>query len=117
MEGAAIREVNASILTVPDMLVILTANTTPRHRYIFGYLLRTFCGVDCIFRDLSDERFAVSDDPVIAYTQSPVDRAFHIRPQGILSETGIPEEPAFVDSSGRLPFFYPCSDADFPFDV
>lgn len=117
MEGAAIGEVNATILTVPDMLVILTADTTPRHRYIFGYLLRTFCGVDCIFRDLSDGRFAVSDDPVIAYTQSPVDRAFHIRPQGILSETGIPEEPAFVDSSGRLPFFYPCPDADFPFDV
>jgi hypothetical protein len=117
MEGPAIREVSASPLTVPAMLVILTADISPRHRYIFGYLLRIFCGVDCSFRDLSEDRSQPTGVPVIAYTEDRVEGAFHIRPQGILSRTGIPEEPSVVDRSGRLPFFYPCPDADFPFDV
>ncbi len=117
MEGQAIREVSASPLKVPVMQVILTADISPRHRYIFGYLLRTFCGVDCSFRDLSGYRSQPTGVPVIAYTEDRVEGAFHIRPQGILSRTGIPEEPSVVDRSGRLPYFYPCPDADFPFDV
>jgi hypothetical protein len=99
------------------MILILTDGTTSRHRYIFGYLLRTYCGIDCTFQHVSAGATQPTGLPVIAYLENPVEGSFHIRPQGILSATGIPEEPAVVIRSDRSPFFYPCQDADFPFDV
>ena len=99
------------------MILILTTDVTPRHSYIFGYLFRTFCGMECTFRDPAIVDTLPPGLPVINYSELPIEGTFHIRPHGLLSAKGIPSAPAFVDLSGHLPFFYPCQDADHPFDM
>lgn len=99
------------------MVLILTTDVTSRHRYIFGYLFRTFCGMECSFRDPANVDTLPPGVPVINYSDLSIEGAFHIRPHGLLSATGIPSAPAYVDRSGRLPFFYACPDADHSFDI
>jgi hypothetical protein len=99
------------------MIVILTDAATPRHRYIFRYLLRTFCGIDCSFREASSGEMVSPSEHVINYMDAPILGTFHVKPNGLLSETVIPSAPDLVLRTGACPFFYPCQDADFHFDV
>jgi hypothetical protein len=99
------------------MIIILTEGTTPRHRYIFSYLFHTYCGMECRFADASSLETIPSGSPVLSYLNSAITGSFHIKPCGILSSTGIPQEPGVVDCSGTSPFFYPCQGADFHFDI
>ena len=103
--------------TLPAMVLILTEDASPRHRYIFGYLFSTFLGMDCSFSVPSASHDLPSGIPVISYTDHPVAGAFHVRPQGILSASGIPSAPDMVERSGRLSYFFGSSGADFPFDI
>lgn len=104
-------------LTTPAMFLILTEGATSRHRYIFGYLFRTFFGMDCAYPEPSEWHALPTGCPVIAYTEDPVAGAFHIRPQGMLSASGIPPAPDVIDTPGQLPHFYPSIGADHHFDV
>jgi hypothetical protein len=73
--------------------------------------------MECNFLDPAIVNTLPPGVPVINYSELPIEGTFHIRPHGLLSATGIPSAPAYVDRSSRLPFFYACQDADHPFDI
>lgn len=98
------------------MVFILTDEITPRHRYIFGYLLETCCGWPVTLMDRSAQNTIPAEAPLIAYTKDPAAGAFLVKPSGLLSATGIPDEPQDVSQEGGLPCFFRQSGADFPFD-
>jgi hypothetical protein len=99
------------------MVYVLTDGITPRHRYIFGYLLETCCGWPVTLIDRAVDRSYPGDKPLIAYTSDPVGGAFHVKPFGLLSASGIPEEPRDVGQVRGFPCFFTQSGSDFPFDI
>ncbi len=99
------------------MVFVLTDGITPRHRYIFKYLLETCCGWPVTLIDRSVPGSFPMNKPLIAYYADPVAGAFHVKPSGMLSGSGIPEEPKdIVHSSGNTCFFTQ-SGSDYPFDI
>lgn len=87
------------------MILVYVENITPRHRYIFDFILGDLLGQKYFFTDNLEE-FESNDGPRISYGSLPIEAGLHFAAHPLLFETGIREQPVQVMQWEGLPVFF-----------
>lgn len=88
----------------------------PRSRYIIAHLLGTMPGWHT--KEVADmAAFRELPGPKLIYGQTPVQGAFHIVPEGLLSRTGHEQDDPATALWHGAPVLFPVRGGDLPFDI
>jgi len=88
----------------------------PRSRYIIAHLLGAMPGWHA--QEVPDlAAFMEIPGPKLIYGQRPVQGAFHILPEGLLSRTGLGQEDPATARWHQVPALFPVDGGDMPFDI
>jgi hypothetical protein len=87
------------------MILVYTEHITPRHRYIFDFILEDLLGQKYAFSNDRKE-FDESDSPKFSYGTIPAGDAMHFSAHPLLSETGLHEQPLRVMQWNGIPVFF-----------
>lgn len=94
---------------------LYTAVSSPRLEYVAGVVLRDLLGLS--FQVVTDRR-KIGNSPFLNYSAERLPEAFNVKPEGILSETGIRADDPPAASDGGLMLLFPSdSPSDLPFDI
>jgi hypothetical protein len=87
------------------MILVFSEHITPRHSYTWDLVFREILGAD--YKVTSDiDEFRNYTGPAISYSGEPIKDEIHIRPHGLLSETGIRAHEISVGKWRGLPVFF-----------
>lgn len=99
------------------MLKIYTHTPSARFAYISKFLLETVLGID--FKHISHlSEFDPAQDQLLNYSnQRSSFNELYLSPHGLLSETDIRDLDIEVKNDQSLPYFFPCNNSDWHFDI
>jgi hypothetical protein len=78
------------------MILVYCNHITNRHRYIFSFIFEDILGMKLHLTGDSNE-FLTADGPKLKYSEEEIPGIPHIRPQGLLEETGIRRQDELVE--------------------
>ena len=98
-------------------LLIYTAHSTPRTRYIFSILLPAVGAQDFSSTENVDEYNSFTGIKINYSTNTLAERECRITPSSLLTEKGIQHQPIECNTWNGLKNFFLTGDGDLPFDI
>ncbi len=97
-------------------MLVYSADNSPRFSYITHYFLGKLCGLP--FTVTHDPvAFRNHEGPAVCYDEEKLSpNAIHVKPHGLLTETGICSQETILANWGEMPCFF-STDGDIPFDI
>lgn len=98
------------------MILVYSEHSSPREKYIFGFILNEILGID--YELTSDlDVFVKSSLPRINYSTAMIDGTVTVVPHSLLFETKIEKQEIEVTSWKGIPIFFRNNSGDLSFDV
>jgi len=99
------------------MILVYCEHITNRHRYIFDFIFKDILGSDCILTENPDE-FIASGLPKINYSITELSGSLRIKPNPLLSETGVRQQDVMLNllNAKTIKQFNSLTIDQFPFD-